>query len=99
MAFGISFGETVTGLQGLLVSLQKNAKRFKDAGIRIFDVDKSEFGGAYESFLSRVLPEDVLRVEQVNAEARASDFLLVRRMAKPTRRPKRRRNQPVAHAW
>jgi TP901 family phage tail tape measure protein len=38
--FGGDAGETVTGLQGLLVALQKNAARFKEAGIRVFDVDK-----------------------------------------------------------
>ena len=39
--FGGDAGETVTGLQGLLVSLQKNAKRFSGAGIRVFDTDKN----------------------------------------------------------
>jgi len=39
--FGGDAGETVTGLQGLLVSLQKNAGRFKAHGIKIFDVDKN----------------------------------------------------------
>jgi TP901 family phage tail tape measure protein len=38
--FGGDAGETVTGLQGLLVALQKNAGRFKEHGIKIFDVDK-----------------------------------------------------------
>jgi TP901 family phage tail tape measure protein len=39
--FGGDAGETVTGLQGLLVSLQKNAGRFKEHGIKIFNVDKT----------------------------------------------------------
>lgn len=39
--FGGEAEQTVTGLQGLLVALQKNAGRFKAHGIRIFDVDKS----------------------------------------------------------
>lgn len=38
--FGGDAGETVTGLQGLLVALTKNAGRFRQAGIKIFDVDR-----------------------------------------------------------
>jgi TP901 family phage tail tape measure protein len=36
--FGGDAGETVTGLQSLLVSLQKNAGRFEGAGVEVFDV-------------------------------------------------------------
>lgn len=39
--FGGDASETVTGLQSLLVSLQKNAGRFKANGIKVFDVDKN----------------------------------------------------------
>jgi TP901 family phage tail tape measure protein len=39
--FGGDAGETVTGLQGLLVALTKNAARFQGAGIRVFDVDRT----------------------------------------------------------
>ncbi|HEY2396994.1 MAG TPA: PAS domain-containing protein [Rudaea sp.] len=46
--------------------------RWSEELYRIFDVDKSEFGGAYEAFLSRVLPEDLPRVMQVNSEARSN---------------------------
>lgn len=39
--FGGDAGETVTGLQSLLVALTKNASRFRAAGIKVFDVDKN----------------------------------------------------------
>lgn len=36
--FGGDAGETVTGLQSLLTSLVKNASRFEDGGVKVFDV-------------------------------------------------------------
>jgi TP901 family phage tail tape measure protein len=39
--FGGDAGETVTGLQSMLVAITKNAGRFKAAGINVFDVDKN----------------------------------------------------------
>lgn len=39
--FGGEASETVTGVQSLLTSFLKNAKNFRKAGIKIFDVDKN----------------------------------------------------------
>ena len=49
-----------------------NTVRWSEELYRIFDVEKAAFGGVYESFLSRVHPDDLALVLKVNAEARAT---------------------------
>jgi len=49
-----------------------NTVRWSQELYRIFDVEKTAFGDAYETFLSRVHPDDRTQVLQVNAEARSS---------------------------
>jgi PAS domain S-box-containing protein len=49
-----------------------NTVRWSEELYRIFDIEKTAFGGTYESFLSRVHPDDRPRVVEMNRKARAS---------------------------
>jgi len=46
--------------------------RWSEELYRIFDVEKTVVGGTYETFLSRIHPDDRARVLQVNAEVRSN---------------------------
>jgi two-component system, NarL family, sensor histidine kinase UhpB len=46
--------------------------RWSEELYRIFDIEKAAFGGSYESFLSRVHPDDQPRVIETNRKAIAS---------------------------
>lgn len=49
-----------------------NTVRWSEELYRIFDVEKTALGVTYETFLSRVHPDDRTRVLQVNAEVRSN---------------------------
>ncbi len=48
-----------------------NTVRWSEELYRIFDVEKTSFGGTYEVFLARVHPDDRARVQRVNTEVRS----------------------------
>jgi len=50
----------------------RNRVQWSDELQKIFGVDKSDFTGNYEAFLSRVHPDDRSRVVQVNQQARTT---------------------------
>jgi PAS domain S-box-containing protein len=49
-----------------------NTVRWSEELYRIFDIEKTAFGGNYETFLSRIHPDDHTRVLQANTEARSN---------------------------
>jgi two-component system sensor histidine kinase UhpB len=69
--FNLAEAQRVAGLGSWTLDTASGAVRWSEELYRIFDVEKSAFGGAYETFLSRVHPDDRARVLQVNAEARS----------------------------
>jgi PAS domain S-box-containing protein len=75
-----------------------NTVRWSEELYRIFDVEKTAFGGTHEAFLSRVLPEDRMRVLQANAQARASGEPYELEYAIKTRSGALRHIREVGHA-
>jgi len=71
-AFDLAEAQRVARLGSWSFDIATNAIRWSDELYRIFDVEKTAFDGVYESFLSRVHPNDRTRVLQLNAEARSS---------------------------
>jgi PAS domain S-box-containing protein len=54
------------------LDIASDSVRWSDELYRVFEIEKTEFGGLYESFVSRIHPEDRANVLQVNAVARTS---------------------------
>jgi two-component system sensor histidine kinase UhpB len=71
-AFDLAEAQRVARLGSWRFDIATDTVRWSEELYQIFDVDKTAFGGTYETFLSRVYPNDRPRVLQVNAEARAS---------------------------
>src|SRR6266478_1081214 len=71
-AFDLAEAQRVARLGSWHFDIATNTVRWSEELYRIFDVDKTAFGGTYETFLSRVHLNDRPRVLQVNAAARAS---------------------------
>ena len=70
--FELAEAQRVAGLGSWSLDINANAVRWSEQLYRIFDVEKTDFGVTYETFLSRVHPDDRPRVWQVNAETRSS---------------------------
>ena len=69
--FDLAAAQRVAQLGCWTLDTSTNAVRWSEELYRIFDVEKTAFGGMYESFLSRVHADDRTRVLQVNAAARS----------------------------
>jgi PAS domain S-box-containing protein len=70
--FDLAEAQRVARLGSWSFDIATNTIRWSDELYRIFDVEKTAFGGTYETFLSRLHPDDRTQVLQVNAEARSS---------------------------
>jgi len=70
--FDLAEAQRVARLGSWSFDIATNTVRWSEELYRILDVDKTAFGNTYESFLSRVHPDDRTQVLQVNAEARSS---------------------------
>ena len=62
--------QRVARLGNWTFDIMANTVRWSEALCRIFDVEKTEFGGAYESFINRVHPDDKSLVLEMNRRAR-----------------------------
>jgi PAS domain S-box-containing protein len=69
--FDLAEAQRVAQLGSWALDIATGTVRWSEELYRIFDVEKTAFR-AYETFLSRVHPDDRTRVLQVNAEARSS---------------------------
>jgi TP901 family phage tail tape measure protein len=81
--FGGDASETVTGLQSLLVAIQKNAKRFESAKIKVFDKDPKTGVKTMRSVLDIVdsigkskLVKDPTKLEKAFGRVEAYRFFL-----------------------
>jgi PAS domain S-box-containing protein len=70
--FDLAEAQRVARLGSWSFDIATNTVRWSDELYRIFDVEKTAFGGTYETCLSRLHPDDRTQVLQVNAEARSS---------------------------
>jgi len=70
--FELAEAQRVAHIGSWTLDIATNSVRWSEELYRIFDIAKSEFANTYETFMSRILPEDVARVRQVNSEARSS---------------------------
>jgi PAS domain S-box-containing protein len=68
----LSEAQRVARLDSWTLDSATDTARWSEELYRIFDVDKTAFSDTYETFLSRVHPDDRARVLQMNAEARSS---------------------------
>jgi len=68
--FDLAEAQRVTKLGNWTLDIATGIVRWSEELYRIFDVDKATFEGAYETFVSRVHPDDRPKVLQANAEAR-----------------------------
>ena len=62
--------QRVAGLGNWRFDIATNTFRWSEELYRIFEVDKAEFGSMYESFMSRVHPDDKPLVLETNRRAR-----------------------------
>jgi PAS domain S-box-containing protein len=69
--FDLAEAQRVTKLGNWTLDIATGIVRWSEELYRIFDVDKASFEGAYETFLSRVHPDDRPKVLKANAEARS----------------------------
>jgi PAS domain S-box-containing protein len=69
--FDLAEAQRVARLGSWSLDVASNTVRWSEELYRIFDLEKTAFGGTHESFLSLVHPDDRTRVLQVNAEARS----------------------------
>jgi len=58
--------QRMAGLGNWRFDIMANTVRWSEELYRIFDVEKTEFGGLYESFLDRVYPDDMSLVLEKN---------------------------------
>ena len=70
--FDLAEAQRVARLGSWSFDIATNTIRWSEELYRILDVEKTAFGNTYESFLSRVHPDDRTQVLQVNAKARSS---------------------------
>jgi signal transduction histidine kinase len=70
--FDLAEAQRIARLGSWSFDITTDAVRWSEELYRIFEFDKTDFGGNYEAFLSRVNPDDRRRVLQVNAHARSS---------------------------
>jgi PAS domain S-box-containing protein len=70
--FDMAEAQRVARLGNWTFDIAADTVRWSEELYRIFDIEHSAFGGNYEAFLSRVMPEDRRRVQQANATARSS---------------------------
>ena len=70
--FDLAEAQRVARLGSWSFDIATDTIRWSDELYRIFDVEKTAFGGTYETCLSRLHPDDRTQVLQVNAEARSS---------------------------
>jgi PAS domain S-box-containing protein len=70
--FDLAEAQRVARIGSWTLDIVTNAVRWSEELYRIFDVEKTAFGGTHEDFLYRVHPDDRTRVLQVNAEAKSS---------------------------
>ncbi len=70
--FDLAEAQRVARLGNWSFDIVANTVRWSEALYSIFDVEKTAFGGTFETFLARVHPGDRARVLQVNADARSS---------------------------
>jgi len=67
--FDLAEAQRVARIGSWTLDIVTNAVRWSEELYRIFDVEKTAFGGTHEDFLYRVHPDDRTRVLRVNAEA------------------------------
>jgi PAS domain S-box-containing protein len=70
--FDLAEAQRLARLGSWSFDIATNTVRWSEQLYRIFDVEKTAFGGTFETFLSRVHPDDRTRVLQMNTEARSS---------------------------
>jgi PAS domain S-box-containing protein len=70
--FDLAEAQRVARLGSWSFDIATNTVRWSEELYRIFDIEKTAFGGTYETFLSRVHPDERTRILQVNTEARSS---------------------------
>jgi PAS domain S-box-containing protein len=71
-ACDLAEAQRVARLGSWSLDIAPNTVQWSAELYRIFDVEKTAFGGTYETFLSRIHPDDRTRVLQINAEAKSS---------------------------
>ncbi|MFI5295742.1 MAG: PAS domain S-box protein [Thermodesulfovibrionales bacterium] len=64
--------QRVAGLGNWILDIVTNTVRWSEELYHIFEVEKTEFDGTYESFMSRVHPDDKPLVLEINKRARES---------------------------
>ena len=70
--FDLAEAQRVARLGSWTFDVATQTVRWSDETYRIFDVEKTTSGNAYETFLSHVHPDDRNRVWEANAKARSS---------------------------
>jgi PAS domain S-box-containing protein len=70
--FDLAEAQRVARLGSWSFDIASSAVKWSEELYRIFDIEKTAFGGTYETFLSRVHPDDRTRVVQMNAETRST---------------------------
>jgi PAS domain S-box-containing protein len=70
--FDLAEAQRIASLGSWTLDIATNTVRWSEELYRVFDVDKTSFGGTHEAFLSRVHPDDRRQVLRSNAEARSS---------------------------
>src|SRR4029077_20356181 len=69
--FDLAEAQRVASLGSWTLDVATGTVRWSEEVYRIFDVDRTVFGGTYEAFLSRIHPDDRSQVLQANAGARS----------------------------
>jgi PAS domain S-box-containing protein len=69
--FELAEAQRVAQVGSWTFDLASSSVRWSEELHRIFDIEKTDFGNSYESFLSRIHPDDRPRVVRANFEARS----------------------------